>query len=175
MKVIVKTIDKINKKIALSCKYFTFLLVSLLVYEVFMRYVLGSPTQWSYDATYFTSSLFLMLGMAYTFQIDEHVSVNILSRFFPKRVKAFIFVVFMIVFFFLCWGNIILQMHSNVIMSWKIKETSMTGMMPPIYPFKTWIYIGVWMLFIQGISEFLKNIYILVTGKEMFETGEDSQ
>jgi TRAP-type mannitol/chloroaromatic compound transport system permease small subunit len=175
MKDIVKIIDTISEKIAKAFSYLTFVLVLTLTYEVIRRYIFNSPTQWSFDMTYFASSLFLVFGLAYTFSIGGHVSVDLITCKLSKRVSALIFVIFMLSLFFVSWGNIINALIPHVKQSWLLKERSMTGFMPPIYPYKTWLLAGIILLFIQGISEFLKKLYLLITGKELLKTGDEKQ
>jgi TRAP-type mannitol/chloroaromatic compound transport system permease small subunit len=38
--------------------------------------------------------------------------------------------------------------------------------MPPIFPYKTWIFAGVGMLLLQGIVEVIKALHVLITGEE---------
>lgn len=172
LKKVVYLIDNFTGLIARAVSYLTFLLVLTLTYEVVMRYVFQSPTQWSFDLTYFLSSLFLSLGMAYTWWSGGHVSVDLIATKLPKRVASGIFLIFMVVLFFVCWGNIASVMITHVADSWALKERAMTGFLPPIYPYKTWILISVILMLIQGVSQFIKQLYIVITGEELKGDGK---
>jgi len=50
--------------------------------------------------------------------------------------------------------------------SWAMKETTWSVFAPPVYPIKTVIIITFILLLIQGISEFIKRIY-LIKGVEL--------
>lgn len=167
MKTVVKAIDLINEKVARFFSYLAILLVLQLCYEVFCRYVLSKPNIWSFDATYFISSILIIFGLAYTWKKGGHVGVDLFSGGLNKRIAAAIFLFFMITLFFTTWGNILREMIKNLIFSWGIKEKSMSGSMPPIYPYKTWMALGVVAFLLQGVSEFLKSLYVLLTGKEL--------
>jgi len=166
LKLVMKAINTINEKIAKAFSFLIFLLIATLTYEVIARYGFNKPTQWSFDATYFISSLILVLGLAYTWQIGGHVSVDLITGTLPRRVNAAIRVVFIAGLFYLCWSNIFRVMIPHLQSSWFLKERSMTGFMPPIYPYKTWIFVGVAMLLLQGIVEFFKELHVLITGDE---------
>lgn len=166
LKLVMKAINTINEKIAKAFSFLIFLLIATLTYEVIARYGFNKPTQWSFDATYFISSLILVLGLAYTWQIGGHVSVDLITGTLPRRVNAAIRVIFIAGLFYLCWSNIFRVMIPHLQSSWFLKERSMTGFMPPIYPYKTWIFVGVAMLLLQGIVEFLKELHVLITGDE---------
>lgn len=162
-----KIINTLNEKIARLVSYCIILLVLTLCYEVVARYAFGAPTQWSFDATYFLCSMAMMLAMAYTWQVNGHVSVDIIYSKFPVKVQALLNVVFMLTLFFLCWIAILWVMTPNLLNSWTILERSTTGFMPPIYPYKTWIFIGTLMLVLQGVVVFIKELYRLINGKEL--------
>lgn len=172
LKKIVYAIDNFTGMIAKAVSYLTFLLVLTLTYEVISRYVFDSPTQWSFDATYFLSSLFLSLGMAYTWWSGGHVSVDLITCKLPKRVAALIYVCLLLVFFFVCWGNILAVMIPHVQASWALKERAMTGFLPPIYPYKTWILISVVLFLIQAVSQLIKQLHIMITGEELKGDGK---
>lgn len=163
---LIRAINATTAAIARTFSYLIFLLILTLTYEVVARYGFNAPTQWSFDATYFISSLILILGMAYTWQQKGHVSVDLISSRMPRRVTAGLQVFFIITLFFLCWFNIARVMIPHLQMSWALKERSMTGFMPPIYPYKTWIFVGIALLLLQGIVEFIKELRVLLTGKE---------
>lgn len=171
MKTIIDILDLINEKIAKVVSYLAIILILQLVYEVFCRYILDKPNIWSFDATYFISSFFIIFGMAYTWKIGGHVGVDLFSSKMQPRVKAAIFCIFMLVLFFPAWGNIVREMLINAIMSWSIHERSTAGSMPPVYPYKTWMLAGVVMLMVQGVSQFLKSLHVVITGKAL-ETGD---
>ena len=56
-------------------------------YEVFMRYVLNSPTVWAFDMmVQMYGALFLMAG-PYALAQDTHVRGDVLYRLFPVRLQ----------------------------------------------------------------------------------------
>lgn len=169
MKTIVKIIDLVNEKIARFFSYLAVLLVLQLTYEVVCRYVFNKPNIWSFDASYFISSILIVFGLSYTWKKGGHVGVDLFSGYLSARVNAIIMAVFLLVFFFPTWGNIVREMLANAITSWGLKEKAMSGSMPPIYPFKTWMMIGIILFMVQGVSEFLKKLYFIITGKKMDE------
>lgn len=160
-------VDKINEIIAKSAAWLIIPLIITIGYEVVARYIFNSPTIWSYEMTYFISSLLIMMSMAYTFKIKGHVGIDILINKFPVRVQAFLFVLFSLVFFFPMWFLILKVMIPNVIFAFNSNEKSWVGSwLPVIWPFKAWIVTGLVMLFLQGVVEVIRNIEIIRTGRE---------
>jgi TRAP-type mannitol/chloroaromatic compound transport system permease small subunit len=164
---IMRVINIVNAKIARIVSFCMPLFILSLVYEVFARYVFGAPTTWSFDATYFLCSLAMMLTMAYTWQMNGHVGVDIFLKKLPIKVQAAWLSICLILLFFVSWIMIIGVMISDVINSWRILEHSTIGFLPPIYPFKTWILIGTIMLAFQGFNVLVKELYLLIKGKEL--------
>ena len=164
---VMKIINIFNEKIAWLASFCLPLLILSLIYEVVARYFFDAPTTWSSDATYFLCSLALVLALAYTWQVGGHVSVDMILVKFSVKVQAFLNVFFLLTMFFLCWFLIVWAMVPAVIESWRILERSTIGYFPPIYPYKTWILIGTFMLVLQGFNVFIKEIYRLIKGKEL--------
>ncbi|MBA2880362.1 TRAP-type mannitol/chloroaromatic compound transport system permease small subunit [Desulfosalsimonas propionicica] len=159
---IIRVIDWINEKISKAVSFLVFALILTLTYEVIARYFFGSPTQWSLNLTYFICSFFLILTMGYTWQCGEHVGVDLLSSKLPRRVGALLNVIFILGLFFLTWTNIGRVMYNDMLRSWALQERSTIGAMPPVYPYKTWIFAGVALLLLQGVSQLLKEIQVML-------------
>ena len=166
LKLLMKIINTFKEKIAKAFSFLIFLLITTLTYEVIARYGFNKPTQWSFDATYFISSIILVFGLAYTWQVGGHVSVDLITIKLPRRANAALRVFFILALFFFCWFNIVRVMIPHLQNSLMLKERSMTGFMPPIYPYKLWIFAGVAMLVLQGVVEFIKELCVLITGEE---------
>lgn len=167
LKAVLNIIDRCNEVIAKVFAWAMVLLVLTMSYEVVSRYVFGNPTLWSYDVSYFLGSMTLMLGMAYTLRIKGHVSIDIIYNRFSPRVQALLYVIFALVLFFPLWILMVKAMVPHMLFSWANQEKSWVGTWQPIiYPFKTWITVGTIMLLLQGIAEFIRDLYVLVTGGE---------
>ncbi len=126
-------------------------------YEVFVRYVLNSPTVWAFDMmVQMYGALFLMAG-PYALAQDSHVRGDVLYRLFPVRVQASIDFILYLLFFFpgmlaLCWFGA--EIASD---SWRYKEVSWNSPARiQIYFFKTLIPVAGGLLIIQGIGELIR-------------------
>ncbi|GEM_PF-253237 len=166
---IIRVIDKINEYVIKTVQWFVLVLIITLAYEVYMRYVMGSPTLWSYDITYFSTSIFLALGMGYTLKDGGHVNIDIIIERMAIRPRAILLAVFYLVLFFPLWILILNAFLPNLLYSWETAERARVGSwMPPIYPYKTWLFVGIILLALQGISEFLKLIYMAITNEDKY-------
>ena len=134
-------------------------------YEVFVRYVLNSPTVWAFDMMIqMYGALFLMCG-AYALAQDTHVRADVIYRLFPVKVQASLDFVLYFLFFFpgilaLAWYG--WEIASD---SWRYKEVSFNSPASiQIYFFKTLIPLSGVLLAIQGIAELVRCVITMRSG-----------
>ena len=147
---------------------FSWLIVGLtcmVTWEVFSRYVLGTPHAWVFDAmAMFYGALFMMAG-AYTLSQNGHVRGDVLYRYFRPRTQATIDLTLYVVFFLPGLVALTYAGYYYAAESWAIKEhSSMTPDGPPIYPFKTVIPLAGAFLLVQGLVEIARCVICLKTG-----------
>ncbi|MFT7105574.1 MAG: TRAP-type mannitol/chloroaromatic compound transport system permease small subunit [Yoonia sp.] len=134
-------------------------------YEVFVRYVLNSPTVWAFDMMIqMYGALFLMCG-AYALAQDTHVRADVVYRLFPVKVQASLDFVLYFLFFFpgvlaLAWYG--WEIASD---SWRYKEVSFNSPASiQIYFFKSLIPLAGGLLALQGVSELVRCVMAMRTG-----------
>ena len=135
-------------------------------YEVFVRYVLNSPTTWAFDmSVQMYGALFMMSG-AYALSQDAHVRGDVLYRLMPIRMQAGIDLLLYIIF--LAPGAIALMYYGYGFAadSWFYKEVSWSSPARiQIYFFKTLIPIAGTLLLLQGIAEGARCVQCIRDGK----------
>lgn len=136
------------------------------VYEVFVRYVLNSPTVWAFDMmVQMYGALFLMAG-PYALAQDTHVRADVVYRLMPIRWQARIDLLLYFLFFFpgmfaLVWYGF--EIASD---SWRYKEVSWNSPARiQIYYFKTLIPLAGGLLILQGVAECMRCIIAMKTGR----------
>jgi TRAP-type mannitol/chloroaromatic compound transport system permease small subunit len=165
------TIRLIDSTVGLwSGRLFAWLVIPMLlglVYEVFARYLFDAPTIWAYDLTYMLYGSHFMLGAAYTLYLGGHIRTDFFyAKWSPARqglVDALLYLLFFFpgIVFFLIAG------FDEAQRSWELREASdVSPWRPPIYPFKAVIPVAALLLIVQGVSEFLKSVYAIMTGHE---------
>ncbi|MFC4271212.1 TRAP transporter small permease subunit [Sneathiella chungangensis] len=137
-------------------------------YEVFVRYVLNSPTVWAFDVmVQMYGALFLMAG-PYALAQDSHVRGDVLYRLLPVEWQARIDFVLYILFFFpgmmaLFWFGAEIAADS-----WRYKEVSWNSPARiQIYFFKTLIPVAGFLLMLQGLAEIMRCWKAIKHGKWM--------
>lgn len=161
-------ISKVESISEWSGKIVSFLglaMVFTITIDVFLRYVFNQPTKWSYDITYMIGGTLLIMPMAYVLMHKGHVSIDILYRRFSPRTALIINVVLDVLFFFPLMLVILYMSTTRAITSIGVREFSNVGFWrPPLYPFRTMIPIAYFLIVIQGIASFARNVYSLGHG-----------
>ena len=159
----VRVLDEINEW---SGKIFTWVIVPmtlLMVFEVFMRRVLGHPTIWTFDVTTHIYGLHFIMLAGYTLLHKGHVGVDVVSSRFSTKIKAIVDVVTYLCFFFPWIGIMLWQGAGFMITSWARGERAFAIFSIPLYPLKTALFIGFLLLLLEGIATFAGSVRLLLS------------
>ncbi len=145
---------------------FTILLIAFIVgYEVVMRRFFDRPTIWVHETTQYLFGFYFLLGGAYTLYKRLHVNVDVLSSRWKKRtqtlVNMFSSICILIVSFLLTWLGWKWAMYSL-----SIGETSSSPWDPPIYPVKFIVPVAGFLLLLQVLADFLRDLHSLRSERE---------
>jgi TRAP-type mannitol/chloroaromatic compound transport system permease small subunit len=150
-----------------SGKLFSFLvwpMILVIACEIIARYLFNLPTIWASETVTYLCGIYGVVGGAYTLRFRGHVNVDIIYARLSTRQKATVDLITSLLFFFffgvLLWTGIILAWDSVEIM-----ETSGTAWSPPIYPVKIIVPLGAILMLLQGVSDFIRNLKMAVTGE----------
>lgn len=162
----IRAIDWFTEKVGIATAY---ILVPVLfvpnVYEVFSRYVLKNPTIWALDITSYAFGALFMIAASWALRRGAHVRTDMLWDKFSDRTKGlidscsilFLLLPTMAVLTWIGWNDFIYAMSIN--------ERSNAGAWQPIiWPLRGVIPFASAMLFLQGISEFMKSLWAVRTG-----------
>ena len=159
-------IDKFSKLIGNIVCWITIPLMLGMVYEVLARKLFLAPTIWAYDMSRFFYGALFMLGAGYALSKGVHIRADFLYRNFKVktqgRIDFWLYLLFyfpgLIVFLYMTTGFVQESIMRN--------ERGMdTTLMPYMWPIKSFLWIGIVFLLIQGISELFKSYYAAVKGK----------
>ena len=73
-----------------SGKFSSFLilfLITLVSVSVILRYIFSIGFIWLQDLYIWVHAIFILLGLAYTLNADEHVRIDLLYRSFKEKIK----------------------------------------------------------------------------------------
>lgn len=154
---------------AWSGKSFAWCIVILTLstcYEVFVRYILNSPTTWAFDmSVQMYGSLFMMAG-AYALSQDAHVRGDVVYRLMPLKWQAGVDLVLYIIFMFPGALCLIYYGTDQAMESWSYKEVSWSSPARiQIYFFKTLIPIAGTLLLLQAFAEAVRCVQCIRDGR----------
>ncbi len=141
--------------------FWSIIAVFVYYYEVVVRYVFNSPTNWAHE------SMFLMFGMqylvagAYAMLTGSHVRVDIFYAKFSVRGKAAVDLLTSI-FFFIFAGTLLGTSYIFSLDAIGQNEVSFTEWAIHYWPVKCVMIVGSLLLIIQGLSIVLKDIKTLI-------------
>lgn len=90
LKAILNTIDSINEWLGRVVSFLCVVMMSLITYDVVMRYVFNDPTDWQMEMSQFLMVTMVCLGAGYTELHKKHVNVTLLHEKWPPRVRAIV-------------------------------------------------------------------------------------
>lgn len=138
----------------------------VLLYEIVSRYVFHAPTLWAHETSrHFYGIQFIIAG-AYVLRYDRHINTDVLVGHLSPRKRAIVDAIFWTVFFFYC--SILLWKGGE--MAWYSilrQETTQTIFQSPVWPVKLAIPIGAFLILMQGIAKFIRDIYTAATGRRL--------
>jgi len=151
-------IDALNERVGTFAGWLTSLLVVVVCYDVFTRYVLKKSSIAVQELEWHLFAVIFLLGAAYTLKQDRHVRVDVLYTRFSPRIKAHVnfwgSIIFLIPFAVL----IVLTTRDFVANSFIVGETSPDpGGLPARYLLKACIPLGFFLVLLQGISLMLRS------------------
>lgn len=164
---VTKYIDKLSQWTGILCLWIVIPLMVVVIYEVVMRKIFNAPTGWSYDTCWMLYSVQFMIGGAYTLLHKGHIRIDIVYNILSPRGKLIfdtvlyaVVVLFVMVLF--TWAGIRFAADA-----WSTGEKlSTTNWFFPSGPSKTIIPVAFFLLGLQSLAEFVRNISILMKEKE---------
>jgi len=168
LKKILKAIDSISIAAVSGAKWFGWLLVLVGAYDTISRHFFNAPTIWAYDTLCMAGGALYVLGWAYDYLFDYHTRVDLIYRNLSPRKKALMNVLSSIFLFFPIIGALLKVSISWAIRAWRIKETMIsTFWYPPAAPYRTVFALGILLLTLQGIANFIRDLYLIIKGEPL--------
>lgn len=137
-----------------------------MAYEVFVRYLLNSPTSWSLDVSFIMYGTLFMMGGAYTLSRGGHVRGDFIYRLWQPKTQAKIELVLYFIFFFPGVLALVFAGWKYAYRSWGFLEVSVNSPAGvPVFQLKTVIVVAGLLLLIQGIAQVMRCILCIRTNE----------
>ncbi|TWH00646.1 TRAP-type mannitol/chloroaromatic compound transport system permease small subunit [Mesorhizobium sp. J18] len=155
----VRYVDAMNYRIGRVAMYLLFVMGAMLLYSTLSRIIFGVPINWVLEMSQFMLSAYYLVGGAYALQMDQHVRMDLFYGRLDARRRAVTdaFTILFVIFFLvvLLVGGI-----SSTNYAIQYNQRNYTAWSPLLWPIKVVMTIGVFLMLLQCISTFIKDIAI---------------
>ena len=163
----IRVIDTVNYRIGRIMMYGIFVMMGILLWSSVSK-TFFVPSLWTLEMAQFAMVAYYMVGGPYAIQMGSNVRMDLLYGEWSDRRKAqtdAITVLFLIVYLvFLLWGGWESLMYS---LSYG-GERSPSVWRPYLWPIKSIMVFGIFLMLLQAVSELLKDI-LRIKGHDMGE------
>jgi TRAP-type mannitol/chloroaromatic compound transport system permease small subunit len=165
---LLKFIDWLSEKSGAIGKWFAFLLVLIGSFETIARHFFNAPTVWAYDSMCMAGGVLYMLGASYNYLHDSHTRVDLFYMRATPRKKALIDVICSLFLFFPLMIVMFKLSVTWAVKAWKINEVMFNSFWyPPAAPYRTIFAIGLFLLILQGLARFIRDLYFVIRGEKI--------
>ena len=161
---VLRIIDRISEYSGKGTSFLILLMLVLICCETVLRYAFNSPTIWSGELTSIVFGAYIILGGAYTLLVGGHVNMDIIHSRLSPRAKALIDVITFFFFLFFCVA-LLWKGWEGAMSALSTGERTVSEWRPIIFPTKIILVIGTFLLFLQGLAKFVRDIQTVVKGR----------
>ena len=161
-----RAIDRISRVSGHILVWWTVAAVTIITFEVVMRYVFNRPTNWGHESMTLIFGMQYILCGAYAHWAKAHVRVDVVYQALSARNKARMDALTSLLFFF----YVGIMTYTGWFFYWQsqvIWEHSFTEWGPSLYPVKFTVFLGPLMLLLQGLANFLRDVALGFFGREL--------
>ena len=157
IRIFVQYVDSLNRIVGRFAMFLLFVLAAVLLTSTFSRLIVGASVNWALEMSQFILSAYYLLGGAYALQQDSHVRMDVFYSRLPPQKRAvtdaftILFVIFYLVVLFM--GGISSTNYAIV-----YKQQNYSAWAPLLWPIKVVMTIGVFLMLLQCISTFFKDV-----------------
>jgi TRAP-type mannitol/chloroaromatic compound transport system permease small subunit len=158
-------VDRTNEWVGRIIAWWMIPMIFIMTFEVFMRYVWKDPTEWGTEFVTFLFAGYILLGGGYALLHKDHVNINVIYNRFSPRNRAVLDLLTFVIFFLYAWVLLV--------ESWKfawsaieVGRRSGTDWNPPLTPVLLTLPIGAFLVLVQGVAKFIRDLATAFAGKE---------
>lgn len=153
---IIRLIDTVNEIVGRIISVIAMVFAVIIIYDVFMRYVMGAPTRWAFDVTKMLYGFYFVMLGGYALRHQSHVKVDLLTAQMSSGLRRWVEIAGYLIFFFPFAWIFARESWKFAATSWRQGELTYGAVQLPVYPLKMAMAAAAILLLIQGVSELLK-------------------
>jgi len=136
--------------------YFIFVMGGILLWSSISK-TFFMPSLWTLEMAQFAMVAYYILGGPYSLQLGSNVRMDLFYGGWSLKTKAWVdaFTIFFLIFFL---GVLLYGAVDSTTYALKYGERSYSAWRPYMWPIKVVMCFGIFMMLLQSISEFFKDI-----------------
>ena len=160
----VKYVDAVSIKIGRAVMYLIFVMIGVLLLGSITRNILNMPLSWTVEMAQFIITAYYIAGGAYSMILREHVRMDLLYERFSEKNRARVDVV---TTFFLLFYLVIMLIGSVSSTMYAIEygQRNFSQWNPSMIPIKLIMVAGIFLMILESISFFFKDLAIATGNK----------
>ncbi|MBS9403877.1 TRAP transporter small permease subunit [Halomonas sp. TRM85114] len=158
MNAIAKAIDTFNEWFGRLVAPLLAVITLIVIYDIFMRFVFGRPSDWAFDVTKMLFGAHFMLMAAYGLRHHAHVEVDVLKRLLSRRKQAVLDIIGYLIFFVPFIWMLLTFGWAFFYRAVSRGETTYGMMAIPVAPVKSVIVIGAVCLTLQAVAIVIRAV-----------------
>jgi|TARA_R110002072_G_scaffold119546_5_gene252410 TRAP-type mannitol/chloroaromatic compound transport system permease small subunit len=154
--VYVRTVDAINYRIGRVMMYGIFVMMGILLWSSISK-TFFLPSLWTLEVAQFAMVTYYILGGPYSIQLGSNVRMDLFYGNWSVRKKAWFdsFTVLLLIFYL---GVLLYGAVDSTSYSLQYGERNPTVWRPYLWPIKSIMTVGFFLMLLQAISELFKDI-----------------
>ena len=155
----VRAVDAVNYRVGRVAMYLIFVMAAILLASTGSRLIFGVPINWALEMSQFLLSAYYLLGGAYTFQLGQHVRMDLLYDRLSARNRAItdaFTILFVIFYLAVLFGGGLSSTNYAIVYGQK----NYSAWSPPLWPIKVVMTAAIFMMLLQCVSALFKDIAI---------------
>jgi len=167
IRAILKILDEISEWCGRIFSWFIVTIIALSLFEVFTRRLLGKPTIWTHEIIGYCFCGAVLLTIGYTLKHKVHANVDIIYEYLSPKTQAVLDLISYTIFLGLFTAVMLYEGINFAATSWAIMERTPSAFNFYIFPAKTLLPVGIFLLALQMISDVIKRIVFLAKGESL--------
>ena len=152
----VRLVDRMNRLVGRAMMYGIFVMMAILLWSSISK-TFFLPSLWTLEMAQFAMVAYYLLGGPYSIQLGSNVRMDLLyGNWTPTRKAWFDAVTVLFLIFYL--GVLLYGGFSSTSYSFEYGERSATAWRPYMWPIKVIMCVGIFLMLLQAIAEFFKDI-----------------
>jgi len=155
----VRYVDALNRVVGRFAMYLFYVLGAVLLYSTATRVIFDAPVNWALEMSQFLLSAYYLLGGAYTLQLGGHVRMDLFYDRLAARKRAItdaVTILFVIFYLAILFAGGISSTNYAIV----YQQQNYTAWAPLLWPVKSVMTIGIFLMLLQCVSTFFKDIAI---------------